>query len=384
MALSTRSTSALCRTALLGIGMMAAVPLVAATSDAASTSTHVYGGVCAANGWKACELRVALADQAGAFANCTCYESPDVVPAKKSALYFTLAYVSLALSLLMIFAWSKIPAKQKYPNNLVKHSFVMCAMFHFTILLTPLVDGTGSTLGAYDTASKTNVLVNKNAGVCAIQGFMMYYGCLGIGWSFGCISYTLYYATVKAKQMKSLTWKKVNKKQVATTYLVPVLVALPTLFVDSNTYAMYCAVVAPLWVRNLFYVPFVVVAIAASPYILPVVGTVNKMRKEGTKKSGSLRIHALMRMVGFALAFLLSTALASAKRIIHSFKYDNYYETPDAGLAGLTELIACTIGTLLWMVFFFQKDVLSFFKLAKPRAAGSSVASSASVKPTET
>ena len=150
----------------------------------------------------------------------------------------------------MVFAWGRIPAKQKYPNNLIRHSFIMCALCHFTIVLTPLVDGTGS-FGAYNTGTNTNVLVQKNAAVCSIQSFFIYFGYMGLGWINGCICYTLYFATVKAKQMPTLA--PMSNKQVAMTYAMPLFVGIPTLFADSNTYALYCAVVQPMYVRNFFY-----------------------------------------------------------------------------------------------------------------------------------
>ena len=118
----------------------------------------------------------------------------------------------------------------------------------------------------------------------------------------------------------------------------------------------------------------------SAPYIVPVVKTVYGMMKDGAKKaggSGGLRVHALMRMAGFAMVFLFSVSAASVRRIVDSFKFGYYHETRDAGKAGVTELMACTIGLMLWLVFFFQRDVLAFFKLAKPRVHGSSVASAA-------
>ena len=256
-----------------------------------ATTEHVYGGVCAERNWTACAIRVPLADQADA--TCSCFESPDIVPQAKAKAFFALNYVSLFVSLLMVFAWTKIPAKQKYPNNLIMHSFIMCALCHSTIVLTPLVDGTTS-FGAYDTAGNTNVLVRKNAAVCGIQAFFIYYGYMGLGWINACICYTLYYATVKAKQMPTLA--PMSKKQVTLTYAMPLFVGIPTLFADSNTYALYCAVVQPMYVRNFFYIPFILTAVGSAPFIGPVVKTVYGMMRDGAKKaggSGGLRVHAL-------------------------------------------------------------------------------------------
>ena len=372
----------------------AAAILAAATPAAASAGAALAVGpeLCAANGLVACPLR----EVRNATSGCNCYESPDVVPPKKAKFMLALNFVSVLFSALMVYAWTHIPSKRSYPNNLILHVFVFCLLCHVATGLGVLGGSFGEAAGAFDLDNKARILSNTSGAVCTFQSMMIYYGYLGTALVCGCLSYTLYFATVKMKQMAALT--PLYKKQVVVSYALPLLVAVFTGAVPTNApYSMYCSVVYPLKARVGFYIPFILVAVVGAPYVLPTSWTVIhmwkatstslfatrlsfNMKRGGTakfrvkrrdsaaalKKKG-LPTQTLLRLTGFAFVFLFSVSGASLKRVVHSFKYETYYETPDAGLVGITEYIACTIGMLLSFVFGMQRDVLAFFHLAKPK-----------------
>lgn len=365
---------------VLGLGLLGLLLPLSATATVAAA------GPCAALGEAACPLQVVRTNASAA--SCACFESPPVAPAPRAMATMVMDLIAVGALVLVIVAWRHIPSKQKYPNSLVLHLCVFGLLGHIGIGLSALT-GTQA-VGALVLSSDgtwTRHISNMAGPVCSFQSSLIYFSFTGMMAISLALSITLYYGTVKMKQMAALEpW---GRRQVYLAYAAACMVgALPLAFGTANVYSMYCAVVEPLAVRNVFYVPLFLGGVVGVPYIFPVVHTIWNMyhdtggnnptrggaterrRRNSADKVKSLKkngvpVKTLLRMAGFAFVFIAAIMASSVKRMIHSFSYATYYETPDAGKVGLTEYVASTVGLGMAIVFGYQRDVFVFYGLSK-------------------